>query len=175
MLESLLDKRVGALESLHGVLVKIEQAASDVEIMKAYELSTSSLKTLLGDARLQPDRIDSSMEAMQDTLANADKVRQAVEAGQEGMRRAAGIEEDQDEMEAELAALQQEVEREGTQTERHDKPAEVQSAQGAGEEQREKIQRSEKERETSQADEQRATSQDNETDLQRQAEPQLAT
>lgn len=109
MLDELLEKRTKSIETLHGVLLKIEQAASDVEIVKAYELSTSSLKMLLSDARLQPDRIDASMEKMQDTLADADEVRRAIEAGNEGMRRVNGEEElDDEEMEVELKRLEEE-------------------------------------------------------------------
>ena len=113
MLEELLEKRTKSLETLHAVLIKIEQAASDVEIVKAYELSTTSLKVLLSDARLQPDRIESSMDHMQETLADADEVRRVVEEGSQGMRRAAGEEElDDDEIEAELRRLEAENERE---------------------------------------------------------------
>lgn len=115
-LEELLQRRVGSLETLHGVLVKIEQAATDVEIMKSYEMSTATLKTLLGDARLQPDRVDSTMDTMQGTLADADEVRTAIESGQDGMRQAAGVPDlDDKEMEDELAALQKEVELEQAQ------------------------------------------------------------
>lgn len=119
MLEELLEKRTKSLETLHGVLIKIEQAASDVEIVKAYELSTASLKTLLSDARLQPDRIEQSMEDMQETLANADEVRRAVEVGNEGIRMAAGEEEmDEEEMEAELKRLEDESRRESDEVKR---------------------------------------------------------
>jgi charged multivesicular body protein 7 len=115
MLDELLEKRTRSMETLHGVLIKIEQAASDVEIVKAYELSTSSLKALLSDSRLQPEHIEASMDEMQETLADADEVRRAVEAGNEGISRAAGEEEMGDEeMEAELKRLEEENEREKT-------------------------------------------------------------
>lgn len=124
MLDELLEKRTKSLETLHGVLIKIEQAASDVEIVKAYELSTSSLKILLSDARLQPDRIDQSMEQMQETLASADEVRRAIEVGNGGIRAAAGEEEiDDAELEAEMNKLQVEVKEE--QLDKDKKAAEV--------------------------------------------------
>lgn len=113
MLEEVLEKRTKSMETLHGVLIKIEQAASDVEIVKAYEMSTSSLKALLANERLQPERIEASMDQMQDTIADADEVRRAVEMGNEGVRRAAGEEEmDEEEMEAELKRLEEENEKE---------------------------------------------------------------
>lgn len=115
-LEELLQKRMGALETLHGVLVKIEQAASDVEIMKAYEMSTSTLQTLLSERRLQPEHIDANMDKMQETLADAEEVQLAIQAGNEGAQHAAGVSDmDEQEMEAELAELQREVEKEKEQ------------------------------------------------------------
>lgn len=115
-LEALRDKRVGALEVLHSVLLKIEQAASDVEVMKAYESSTASLKTLLRSEHLQPDRIEASMDAMQESLSNADEIRQAIEVGQNGIQASTGAHQaDQDDIEQELEALRIEVEREKAQ------------------------------------------------------------
>jgi len=119
MLDELLEKRTRSMETLHGVLIKIEQAANDVEIVKAYEMSTTSLKALLSNAKLQPEHIEASMDQMQETLADADEVRRAVEMGNEGMRRAAGEEElDDGEMEAELKRLELENEREREEEEK---------------------------------------------------------
>jgi charged multivesicular body protein 7 len=131
MLDKLLEKRTKSLETLHGVLIKIEQAASDVEIIKAYELSTSSLKVLLSNERLQPDRIDQSMEQMQDTLASADEVRRAIEVGNDGVRAAAGEEEmDDAEMEAELKKMEEEARQEQLQKEQErEKMAELEKEQ----------------------------------------------
>lgn len=115
-LEALRDKRVGALETLHGILLKIEQAASDVEVVKAYEASTASLKALLKSEHLQPERIASSMDAMQESMTDAEEIRQAIELGQEGVQSAAGNGEiNSEDLERELAALQEEVEKEEAQ------------------------------------------------------------
>lgn len=123
-LEALLQRRVNSLETLHGVLVKIEQAAGDVEIVKAYDLSTASLKTLLADERLQVDKVEGTMDNMQEALADADEVRQAVEVGQQGMRNAAGVEDiDEDEMNEELARLEEENKREEEERKRLEEEA----------------------------------------------------
>ncbi|UZJ51170.1 hypothetical protein CBS101457_000490 [Exobasidium rhododendri] len=113
MLDELLEKRTKSMETLHGVLIKIEQAASDVEIITAYDMSTSALKALLSNEKLQPEHIENSMDQMQDTLADADEVRRAVEAGNEGLQRAADGEElDDEELEAELKRLKDENDQE---------------------------------------------------------------
>jgi charged multivesicular body protein 7 len=126
MLEELLVTRTKSMETLHGILIKIEQAASDVEIVKAYEMSTSALKSLLSNEKLQPEHIESSMDQMQETLADADEVRRAVEVGNEGIRRTAGEEElDDEEMEAELRKLRDENDREQEERERARKKADL--------------------------------------------------
>lgn len=148
-LEELLQRRVASLETLHGVLVKIEQAAGDVEIVKAYDLSTASLKTLLADERLKVENVEGTMDNMQEALADADEVRQAVEVGQDGMRHAAGVPDiDEDEMNEELARLEEENRREEEERKRKEeqrkKEEEERKEKEKGEE--EKRQRVEKER-----------------------------
>jgi hypothetical protein len=70
------------------------------------------------------------MDQMQDTLADADEVRRVIEAGNEGMRRAAGEEElDEGEMEAELKKLEEENEREREEKIKKLPPVEVKDGQ----------------------------------------------
>ncbi|KAH7341142.1 hypothetical protein B0J17DRAFT_654403 [Rhizoctonia solani] len=80
-LEALLKLRLGALETVQTALMKIETAAGDIAIMKAYETSTDTLKQLLADPRLQRERIDQTMESMADALADHKEVEEAIALG----------------------------------------------------------------------------------------------
>lgn len=120
MLNELLSRRLGTLETLQTVYMKIEQASSDVEvraihtqsdcqlltsivgsqIMAAYETSASTLKTLLASPALKIERVDRTMEDLQDVLADEAEVRNAISSASVG-----GAEIDEDEILAELAGL----------------------------------------------------------------------
>ncbi|CEL51560.1 putative protein C1604,18c OS=Schizosaccharomyces pombe (strain 972 / ATCC 24843) GN=SPBC1604.18c PE=3 SV=1 [Rhizoctonia solani AG-1 IB] len=80
-LEALLKLRLGALETVQTALMKIETAAGDIAIMKAYETSTATLKELLADPRLQREHIDQTMESMADALADHKEVEEAIALG----------------------------------------------------------------------------------------------
>ncbi|KAG9102734.1 hypothetical protein FRC06_001266 [Ceratobasidium sp. 370] len=106
-LEMLLKQRLGALETVQTVLMKVESAAGDVAIMKAYETSTSTLKELLADPRLQREHIDQTMDNMAEALANHKEVEDAIALG--------GVPPDpteDEELANELQALVEENERE---------------------------------------------------------------
>lgn len=81
--------------------------------MRAYELSTSTLKGLLAHPSLQHDRVQDTMEQLSDTLADHAEIDGALQAGGEDMRRAVGVEEIDDkelEEELEMLAKQKEIE-----------------------------------------------------------------
>ncbi|KAG8772014.1 hypothetical protein FRC12_003300 [Ceratobasidium sp. 428] len=106
-LEALLKLRLGALETVQTALMKVETAAGDVAIMKAYETSTATLKELLADPRLQREHIDQTMENMVDALADHKEVEEAIALG--------GVPSDpkeDEELADELQALVEENERE---------------------------------------------------------------
>ncbi|KAG9123599.1 hypothetical protein FRC07_014581 [Ceratobasidium sp. 392] len=106
-LEALLKLRLGALETVQSALMKVETAAGDVAIMKAYETSTATLKELLADPRLQREHIDQTMENMADALADHKEVEDAIALG--------GVPSDpteDEELASELQALVEENERE---------------------------------------------------------------
>jgi len=106
-LEALLKLRLGALETVQTALMKVETAAGDIAIMKAYETSTATLKELLADPRLQHDHIDQTMESMADALADHREVEDAIALG--------GVPSDpteDEELAKELQALVDENERE---------------------------------------------------------------
>lgn len=124
-LETVLDKRVGAAEQLRSVLRGIENAHGDLEvstshcftgfrshpmihaqIMRAYEASTAALKNVLSHPSLQRDHVDSTMDALAETMADQKEIDDAIQSGGQLAVSAAGIEEaDDDELARELEAL----------------------------------------------------------------------
>ncbi|KAE8227861.1 hypothetical protein CF326_g7227 [Tilletia indica] len=106
-LEELLKRRLGALETMSSVLLKLEQASGDIEIMQAYSTSTSTLKALLSHPSLNLDKVEDTMAALSDALADQAEVDGVIRAGGEGI--GGGMEGvDEDELERELAALEME-------------------------------------------------------------------
>lgn len=64
----MLSQRLGILETLNGVYMKIEQASTDVEIMKAYESSTKTLQSVLAAPSLQTERVSQTVEELSEQL-----------------------------------------------------------------------------------------------------------
>ena len=136
-MESVLEKRVGAAEQLRTVLRGIDNAQGDVEvslhsetdpnrvgrglimagtlqIIKAYETSTATLRTVLADPALQRDKVDATMEALSDALADQEEIDQAIQSG--GLSAVAGTsmggDVDEDELERELQGLVEDKQKE---------------------------------------------------------------
>lgn len=99
-LEDMLSKRVGALETMNTLLLQMEQATGDADILRAYEASERTLRTILADPALQPERIDAVVDSLAEALHAQEDVHAAVEAAQPA---------DPDELADELAALQLEA------------------------------------------------------------------
>ena len=127
-LEDLLVKRSKALENLESTLWTVEHAAGDVEvishhlnslrvqvlinaskIMKLYESSTVTLRTILSHPSLQRDKIDETMDALHSATEDAKDVDLTIRLAGEA-EQATII--DDDEIELELRALVQEAEKE---------------------------------------------------------------
>lgn len=81
LLKQVLSQRIGILETLNGVYLKIEQASTDIEIMSAYETSTNTLKTLLATPSLKIERVEETMENLQQVLADQKDIDDAIEVG----------------------------------------------------------------------------------------------
>ncbi|KAK0521313.1 hypothetical protein OC835_006926 [Tilletia horrida] len=112
-LEELLKRRLGALEMMSSVLLKLEQASGDIEIMQAYDKSTTTLKSLLSHPSLNLDKVEDTMAALSDAMADHTEVDDAIRAGSEGIAGQSGAADiDEDELERELAALEAESARE---------------------------------------------------------------
>ncbi|KAH8923932.1 hypothetical protein BT69DRAFT_1333411 [Atractiella rhizophila] len=109
-LEALLLKRTGTLETVTSVLLSIERATGDVEIMRVYDLGSKTLKSLLAHPSLSPDKVDETMESLSETLADQKEIDDAIGIGGDLARRSGGAEEiDDDELKKELEMLEEEV------------------------------------------------------------------
>ncbi|OAV96391.1 hypothetical protein PTTG_04034 [Puccinia triticina 1-1 BBBD Race 1] len=98
-LQTVLSQRIGILETLNGVYLKIEQASTDAEIMNAYETSTKTLKSLLAEPALKLDRVSQTMDNLQEVLADQKEIDEAINQGYDS----SAI--DDQEIAAELAGL----------------------------------------------------------------------
>ncbi|KAH9951971.1 hypothetical protein B0H21DRAFT_7245 [Amylocystis lapponica] len=109
-LEDLFGKRLKSLETLQSTLLRVEASAGDVEIMKFYESSTVTLRTILAHPSLQREKIDETMDAMASANADAKDIDDAVRMGADMAQADAGL--DEADLEDELQALIKEDERE---------------------------------------------------------------
>ncbi|KAL7283383.1 hypothetical protein ACG7TL_002813 [Trametes sanguinea] len=109
-LEEVRRKRVESLNLLESTLLRVETSAGDIEIMKSYESSTATLREILSHPLLKRERIDETMDALASANADAREVDDAIQMGSEMAQADAAI--DDSELEAELQALVQDVEKE---------------------------------------------------------------
>ncbi|WFD45171.1 hypothetical protein MPSI1_003849 [Malassezia psittaci] len=77
-LEDLLEKRIMAWENISATLLKIEQAEGDAEIMQTYETSVTTLRKLLADPALQPERITTTMDDLAEVVHQNDETHAAI-------------------------------------------------------------------------------------------------
>ncbi|KAI0670392.1 Snf7-domain-containing protein [Trametes maxima] len=109
-LEDVHKKRLDSLGLLESTLLRVETSAGDIEIMKSYQSSTATLREILSHPLLQRDKIDETMDAMASANADAREVDDAIQLGADMAQADRAV--DDDELEAELAALVKDVERE---------------------------------------------------------------
>ncbi|KAG6851263.1 hypothetical protein H0H93_011699 [Arthromyces matolae] len=118
-LEDLLSKRLGSLSNLESTLLRVEAAAGDIEIMKSYESSTATLRTILSHHSLQKEFIDATMDALAEVNADAKEVDDVVRMGADIAVDIDNV--DDGELEEELKALVVESEAENREQEELDK------------------------------------------------------
>ncbi|KAI0275890.1 Snf7-domain-containing protein [Russula aff. rugulosa BPL654] len=107
--EDVLAQRLGSLEVLQSTLLSIEGAAENIQIVKTYESSTAALRALQADPSLQRDALKRTFDALADANAYSRELDEAVRSG---MDVALGVDvspDDEDDIKAELAALEAEA------------------------------------------------------------------
>ncbi|KAJ7444910.1 Snf7-domain-containing protein [Mycena latifolia] len=110
--EDLLHKRLGSLETLEATLISVETAAGDVEIMKSYESSTATLRSILAHPSLQKESIEKTMDAMAEANADAKEIDESIRIGGDVALGIDAVAFDDAELEEELKLLAQEAEKE---------------------------------------------------------------
>ncbi|CAO1624721.1 unnamed protein product [Parajaminaea phylloscopi] len=147
-LTELLQRRLDSKAQLDTILLKIEQSASDIEILDAYEASTGVLRNLTAKSG-GVERVESVMSKLEDAMADQAEVDGAMREGNEAVHRttrtAAELEEDERELQEEMARLEEEEQREREEAEEKRRLAEEAQARER-QERKERKEREEKAR-----------------------------
>ncbi|KAF8589981.1 hypothetical protein K439DRAFT_1644850 [Ramaria rubella] len=104
-LEDLLSKRLQSLETIQSTLLQVESAAGDIAIMKAYETSTMTLRSLLGHPSLQRDKVEATMGAMAEAAADHAEIDEAIRLGGDELQQIIDKKEREEAEEKEMQAL----------------------------------------------------------------------
>lgn len=153
MLNELLTRRLDSKSTLDAVLLKIEQAAGDVQVLQSYQTSTQVLQSLLSSDTLQLDKVEKTVEQLQDAMADQkeiDGVIRGVAQGEDDL--------DEDELQEEMLRLEEEEKRESQEKEAREK------------EHRERVAKKEKEQQQRQKQEQQRREKADHQDQQRKEE-----
>lgn len=156
MLNDLLTRRLDSKSTLDAVILKIEQAAGDVQVMQSYQTSTQVLKGLLSNENLQLDKVEKTVEQLEDAVADQKEI--------DGVIRGAAVqgedEIDEDELQQEMQRLEEEErkEREGEERKRRER------------EEEERKRREKQEKEQREQEQQQRRQQEKEQQQQRQQE-----
>jgi hypothetical protein len=110
---ALLAKRTSSLATLQQVVLSIETAHGDIDLLATLERSSGTLKTLLDGPELDKSRVEGIMTGLADTLADQREIEEVMEVGGRVARAgASGVEEGEEEgeLERELEGLVREQE-----------------------------------------------------------------
>ncbi|KAJ8519483.1 hypothetical protein ONZ45_g3570 [Pleurotus djamor] len=124
-LQDVLERRLGSLQTLEATLYSVEEAAQDIQIMKSYESSTTTLRAILSHPSLKKEKVEETMEAMAEAMGDAREIDDAVRIGGDV---ALGIGEgqtsvDDSELEEELNRMVEEMKLEERIREREKEPS----------------------------------------------------
>ncbi|CAG8713204.1 462_t:CDS:2, partial [Dentiscutata heterogama] len=99
-LEKVLSKRVESLETVERILLKIQGAASDAEIIDIYNVSANTLHDFMASTGLTVDSVDATIDKLQDILADQHEIDEAMKLGSDSL-----VDTQDDELEQELEDL----------------------------------------------------------------------
>ncbi|CAJ0746733.1 13740_t:CDS:2, partial [Entrophospora sp. SA101] len=104
-LDKILVKRINSLEAVETILLKIQEAVSDAEIIEGYKAGADALQNTLVISGLTIDKVDETMDHLQEVLADQKEIEDAMKSGQDSILVAALNNDVDDELEKELENL----------------------------------------------------------------------
>ncbi|CAG8730212.1 11947_t:CDS:2, partial [Racocetra fulgida] len=100
-LEKVLSKRVGSLETVEGILLKIQGAATDAEIIDIYNVGANTLHDVMASNGLTADSVDATIDRLQEILADQQEIDEAMKLGNETLLDTTIVQDDELEKELE--------------------------------------------------------------------------
>ncbi|XP_066277017.1 charged multivesicular body protein 7-like isoform X1 [Branchiostoma lanceolatum] len=101
-IQKIMEKREGSLETVHGLLRRIQEAESDKMVIDAYRAGVSAFKQTVDKAGLTPEAVDETMLDVQQVIETSNEISDSIAGGQADM---SGLDLDMSGLEEELAGL----------------------------------------------------------------------
>ncbi|KAI8984663.1 Snf7-domain-containing protein [Mycotypha africana] len=111
-LQEILDRRLHSMETMDNVLMKIEQAKDDLQIVQALNMGADTLKGLLGKDGLSVVSIDEVMSKIQDTLDDQKEIEVIMQSGMDNINDNLMADLDEEDVQDELSDLIRQEEKE---------------------------------------------------------------
>ncbi|TPX66825.1 hypothetical protein SpCBS45565_g04231 [Spizellomyces sp. 'palustris'] len=101
LVTQVLEKRLHSVETIEGIIGKIQSAETETEVLTAYDAGSNALKSFIKESGLTVEAVEGTMDRLQDALADQAEIDEAMAVGQNMILKP---EEDED-LEEELDAL----------------------------------------------------------------------
>ncbi|TPX43615.1 hypothetical protein SeMB42_g03924 [Synchytrium endobioticum] len=106
IVSDILAKRLQSLETVEAILHKLQSAETDAELLSVYEIGTTTLRDFVSEKGLTVEKVDKTMDALDDALADQREVEAAMNLGNQQIASTSGVATISDEdLEAELDSL----------------------------------------------------------------------
>ncbi|XP_019646224.1 PREDICTED: charged multivesicular body protein 7-like [Branchiostoma belcheri] len=101
-IQKIMEKREGSLETVHGLLRRIQDAESDKMVIDAYRAGVSAFKQTVDRTGLTPEAVDETMLDVQQVIETSNEISDSIAGGQADL---SGLDLDMSGLEEELADL----------------------------------------------------------------------
>ncbi|KAI9488809.1 Snf7-domain-containing protein [Zychaea mexicana] len=121
----ILDRRLRSVETMETLLMKIEASQNDLQIVRAFNIGADALRNMVSDQDLSVEAVDEALFNVQQAFQDHKEVEEAIMGGVDQASRV-HIADDEEELEKELAELEQQERRQQEQVEQQRKEREMQ-------------------------------------------------